>query len=210
MVKIDSTARIDREVVLGEGVEVGPYSILQGKIVVGDHTKIGAFTVIEGRVEIGSCCNIGHHVVVGAPPQDLSYQGEETQVVIGERTTLREFVTVHRATGENNATVIGDDCFIMAYCHVAHNCRLGQGVTMANNSTPGRLCGNRGLGHLEWMGRSSPICTSGEISYGGRPFQSGNGYSSLYLGRWTPGSDFRFKCGGDEKKRDRGRTKGEN
>ena len=88
MVKIDSTARIDREVVLGEGVEVGPYSILQGKIVVGDHTKIGAFTVIEGRVEIGSCCNIGHHVVVGAPPQDLSYQGEETQVVIGERTTL--------------------------------------------------------------------------------------------------------------------------
>lgn len=135
MVKIDSTARIDREVVLGEGVEVGPYSILQGKIVVGDHTKIGAFTVIEGRVEIGSCCNIGHHVVVGAPPQDLSYQGEETQVVIGERTTLREFVTVHRATGENNATVIGDDCFIMAYCHVAHNCRLGQGVTMANNST---------------------------------------------------------------------------
>ena len=170
-------------------VEVGPYSILQGKIVVGDHTKIGAFTVIEGRVEIGSCCNIGHHVVVGAPPQDLSYQGEETQVVIGERTTLREFVTVHRATGENNATVIGDDCFIMAYCHVAHNV-AGEGY-MANNSLAGYVKSR--LGHLEWMGRVHQFAS--EISYGGRPFQSGNGYSS-YTSRWTPGSDFRFKCGG--------------
>ena len=134
MNKIDSTAKIGKEVELGEEVEIGPYSILQGKIKVGDYTKIGAFAVMEGRVKVGSYCNIGHHVVIGTPPQDLSYRGEETQVIIGDRTTLREFVTVHRATGEGKVTSIGDDCFIMAFCHIAHNCHLGNGITMANNS----------------------------------------------------------------------------
>ncbi|MDI3542938.1 MAG: UDP-N-acetylglucosamine acyltransferase [Candidatus Atribacteria bacterium] len=135
MNKIDSTAKIGTEVELGEGVEIGPYSILQGKIKVGDYTKIGAFAVMEASVKVGSHCNIGHHVVIGTPPQDLSYRGEETQVIIGDRTTLREFVTVHRATGEGKATSVGDDCFIMAYCHIAHNCHLGNKITMANNST---------------------------------------------------------------------------
>lgn len=134
MNKIDSTAKIGKEVELGEEVEIGPYSILQGKIKVGDYTKVGAFAVMEGRVKVGSYCNIGHHVVIGTPPQDLSYRGEETQVIIGDRTTLREFVTVHRATGEGKVTSIGDDCFIMAFCHIAHNCHLGNGITMANNS----------------------------------------------------------------------------
>lgn len=134
MNKIDSTAKIGKEVELGEGIEIGPYSILQGKIKVGDYTKVGAFAVMEGRVKVGSYCNIGHHVVIGTPPQDLSYRGEETQVIIGDRTTLREFVTVHRATGEGKVTSIGDDCFIMAFCHIAHNCHLGNGITMANNS----------------------------------------------------------------------------
>jgi len=132
--KIDSTAKIGKEVELGEGIEIGPYSILQGKIKVGDYTKVGAFAIMEGRVKVGSYCNIGHHVVIGTPPQDLSYRGEETQVIIGDRTTLREFVTVHRATGEGKVTSIGDDCFIMAFCHIAHNCHLGNGITMANNS----------------------------------------------------------------------------
>lgn len=134
MNKIDSTAKIGKEVELGEGVEIGPYSILQGKIKIGDYTKVGAFTIMEGRVEIGPYCNIGHHTVIGTPPQDLSYRGEETRVIIGDRTTLREFATVHRATGEGKITSIGDDCFIMAFCHIAHNCRLGNGITMANNS----------------------------------------------------------------------------
>mgnify|MGYP001381346380 CR=1 FL=1 len=134
MNKIDSTAKIGKEVELGEGIEIGPYSILQGKIKVGDYTKVGAFAIMEGRVKVGSYCNIGHHVVIGTPPQDLSYRGEETQVIIGDRTTLREFVTVHRATGEGKVTSIGDDCFIMAFCHIAHNCHLGNGITMANNS----------------------------------------------------------------------------
>ncbi|HXL01652.1 MAG TPA: acyl-ACP--UDP-N-acetylglucosamine O-acyltransferase [Candidatus Atribacteria bacterium] len=134
MKKIDPTAKIEKEVEIGEEVEIGPYSILQGEIKVGAHTKIGAFTVMEGKVKVGPYCNIGHHVVIGTPPQDLSYRGEETQVVIGDRTTLREFVTVHRATGEGKITSIGDDCLIMAYCHIAHNCRLGNGITMANSS----------------------------------------------------------------------------
>lgn len=132
---IDPTARIDSEAQLGESVEVGPYAIIRGRVKIGDGTRIGSFVVLEGLVEIGPSCFIGHHSVIGAPPQDVAFRGEESRVVIEEGTVLREFVTVHRATGEGNVTYIGKGCFIMAYCHVAHNCFVGNGVTMANGAS---------------------------------------------------------------------------
>lgn len=134
MVKIDPTARVSEKAILEEGVEVGPYAIIGENVKIGAYTSVGPFAVLEGRVEIGPHCVIGPHAVIGAPPQDLSYQGEETAVIIGERTTIREFVTIHRATGEGKVTKIGRACFIMAYCHVAHNCSIGDGVVMANGA----------------------------------------------------------------------------
>ncbi len=130
--QIDPTARIAQGAIIGEGVEIGPYVIVGEKVRIGAYTKIGAFVVVEGQVEVGAHCFIGCHSVIGTPPQDVSYRGEETKVVIGDRTILREFVTIHRATGEGKMTHLGEDCFIMAYCHIAHNCFLGNGVTMAN------------------------------------------------------------------------------
>lgn len=131
---IHPTACVEKGAVLDRNVEVGPYSIIGKKAEIAEGAKIGAFSVIEGRVKIGKNCNIGHHVVLGAPPQDVAYRGEDTEVVIGDHTILREFVTVHRATGEGNSTRIGNNCFIMAYCHIAHNCELGDEVTMANGA----------------------------------------------------------------------------
>ncbi len=133
-VNIHPTACVEAGAVLDKNVEVGPYSIIGGQVRIGEGTRIGAFSVIEGRVSIGKGCTIGHHVVLGAPPQDVAYGGEDTEVVIGDHTILREFVTVHRATGKGKSTRIGNSCFIMACCHVAHNCEIGDEVTMANGA----------------------------------------------------------------------------
>lgn len=133
-VNIHPTACIEKGALLDAGVEVGPYSIVGGGARIGEGTRIGAFSVIEGRVSIGRNCTIGHHVVLGAPPQDVAYRGEDSEVVIGDNTVLREFVTIHRATGEGKSTRVGNNCFIMAYCHIAHNCEIGDEVTMANGA----------------------------------------------------------------------------
>lgn len=132
---IHRTALVDPEAQIGENVEIGPYVVIRGKVTIGDGTKIAPFAVLEGTVEVGPSCFIGHHAVIGTPPQDVSFRGEESKVVIGEGTVLREFVTVHRATGEGKVTHIGKSCFIMAYCHIAHNCFVGNGVTMANGAS---------------------------------------------------------------------------
>lgn len=132
---IDRTALIDPEAQIGKDVEIGPYVVIRGKVTIGDGTRIGPFAVLEGRVEVGPFCVIGHHAVIGTPPQDVAFRGEESGVVIGEGTVLREFVTVHRATGEGKVTHIGRSCFIMAYCHIAHNCFVGDEVTMANGAS---------------------------------------------------------------------------
>jgi|YNPBryunderm2012_1023409.scaffolds.fasta_scaffold21871_2 UDP-N-acetylglucosamine acyltransferase len=167
---IDPTARVSGEAVLAEGVEVGPYAILGRGVRVGAYTRIGPFAVLEGRVEVGAHCIIGPHAVIGAPPQDLSYRGEETGVVIGERTTIREFVTIHRATGEGKVTRIGEECFIMAYCHIAHNCSVGNGVVMANGAM---LCGHvtvedwatlSGLSGIHQFVRLGRLCMVGGLA----------------------------------------------
>ena len=133
--KIDPRAIIEEGAVLAENIEIGPYTIIGKNVTVHDYTRIGAGVILEGNVHIGSKCIIGHHAVIGTPPQDLSYRGEESGVWIGDETVIREFSTVHRATGLGNETRIGKKCFIMSYCHIAHNCWIGDEVTMANNAS---------------------------------------------------------------------------
>ena len=133
--KIDPRAVIEKGAVLGEDVEVGPYTIIGKNVTIGESTRIGSGVILEGEVHIGSGCFIGHHAVIGTPPQDVSYRGEDTKVLIGDGTIIREFSTIHRATGEGNETRIGKKCFIMSYCHIAHNCWVGDEVTMANSAS---------------------------------------------------------------------------
>jgi UDP-N-acetylglucosamine acyltransferase len=132
MLDIHATAVVHPKAEIGADVTVGPYSVIGPDVVVGDGTWIGAHAVLEGRTTLGKRNRIFHGAVLGAAPQDLKYRGETTYLRIGDDTCIREFATLHLACVEGEATVIGDRCLLMAYVHVAHNCRIGSDVILAN------------------------------------------------------------------------------
>ncbi len=130
---IHPTAIIDPDAILGEGVEVGPYAVVGRRVTLGDGCTIGSHAIVESHVRVGKGSRIFSFASIGAVPQDLKYAGEESWVEIGEGCTIREYVTVHRGTGEGGGvTRVGDRVLLMAYCHVAHDCRVGDRVVMAN------------------------------------------------------------------------------
>ena len=131
---IHKTAVIADGAVIHDTAELGPFAVIGPNVKIGAGTRIGAHVVIDGHTTIGENCNIFAGAAIGLEPQDLKYGGEATGVIIGNRNVIREYVTIHRATKEGN-TVLGDDCFLMNYCHIAHNCQVGNGVIMANSST---------------------------------------------------------------------------
>ena len=138
MNRIHATAIIDPNAELGDGVTVGPYSIIGEHVKIGDGTVIDSHALIEKWTEIGSNCKISSFTSIGTPPQDISYAGEETRVVIGDRNTIREYATVHRGTKKGGGvTTVGSDNYIMAYVHVAHDCLIGNHIVMANAATLG-------------------------------------------------------------------------
>jgi UDP-N-acetylglucosamine acyltransferase len=123
---------------LAEGVVVEPFAVIGAGVRVGHGARIGSHCVLEGDTEIGGDSQIGSHTVIGSAPQDVKYHGEPTRVLIGERTVIREFVSIHRAsTGSEGTTSVGSDCYLMAYSHIAHDCRVGDQVVMANQATLG-------------------------------------------------------------------------
>ncbi len=132
MNNIHSTAIISKNAIIGDNIEIGPYTIIKDKVTIRDDVFIQSNVLIEGRTVIGDGCQISHSAVIGTPPQDLKYKGADTEVIIGKDTIIREFVTINRATGEGGRTIVGDNCFLMAYVHIAHNCKLGNNVILAN------------------------------------------------------------------------------
>jgi UDP-N-acetylglucosamine acyltransferase len=133
--KIHPTAIIAPDCQLGEGVEIGAYSIIGTDVRIGKNTIIGPHVVIDKYTQIGEGCHIFQFASIGADPQDLKFGGEKTRVVIGNFNTIREFVTIHRSTTHDiGVTIIGDHNLIMAYCHVAHNCKLGNNIVMSNSA----------------------------------------------------------------------------
>jgi UDP-N-acetylglucosamine acyltransferase len=129
---IDSTALIAPGAQLGDDVVVGPYAVIGANVTVGDRTVIGPHVVLEGWTQIGQDSKIHVGAVIGSDPQDLKFTGGRSWVRIGDRNTIREYVTIHRATSEGEETVVGDDNLLMAYVHVAHNCVIGNHVILAN------------------------------------------------------------------------------
>jgi UDP-N-acetylglucosamine acyltransferase len=129
---IHPTAIVHPSVVIGNGVEIGPYCVVGEHVTLGAGTKLLANAVINGHTAIGEECVIYPFTSIGMASQDRKYHGERAYTAIGNRTTIREYVSVHRATGESSITSIGDDCLLLAYTHIAHNCRIGNGVTMSN------------------------------------------------------------------------------
>ena len=129
---IHPTAIIDPTAQIGEEVEIGAYSIVGPHCVVGDGTVLGPHVVLETQVLLGSNCLVRSGAVLGGPPQDHKFKGEESYVRIGDRTQIREFVTIHRSTGAGTATTVGDDCMVMAYVHIGHNCEVGDHVMLSS------------------------------------------------------------------------------
>ncbi len=137
-VDIHGSAVVHPGAQISDDVEIGPHSVIGEHVSIGRGTKIGSQVVVEDFSSIGEDNNIFTGAVIGTIPQDLKFKGEKSFLEIGNRNTIREFVTINRGTSKGGGkTVIGDDNLLMAYCHVAHDCNLGNHVVMANAATLG-------------------------------------------------------------------------
>lgn len=165
---IHSTAIIDSGAELDSSVSVAPYAVIEKGAMIGGDTEIGPHSLITGKTTIGKGNRIGPFTAIGAPPQDIKYKDEDTELVIGDNNTIREYSSIHRGTaGGHGVTTIGDNNFFMTYSHVAHDCILGNNIIMVNSVSLG--------GHVtvgDWVTISGlsaihPFCTIGEFAYVG-------------------------------------------
>lgn len=133
---IHPTALVDPKAEIGGNVEIGPYSVIEKGVSIGEGTKIGPHVVIREGTQIGRGCQIFQFSSIGEAPQATAYRGEPTLLQIGDHNIVREFVTLHRGTVKGGGkTVLGNQNFIMAYSHIAHDCQVGNHVVMANGAT---------------------------------------------------------------------------
>ena len=141
---IHPTAIIDADAEIGPDVAIGPYAIVRGNVTIGAGTEIGPYTIIDEYVQVGPDCRIFQYASIGAAPQDLKYHGEKTYLKIGRGTIIREFATINRGTAFGGGyTEVGEENYLMAYTHIAHDCKTGKQVILANNAT---LAGHIELG----------------------------------------------------------------
>jgi UDP-N-acetylglucosamine acyltransferase len=147
---IDTRTVIDKDADIADSARVGAYSVIGPDVVIGEGTVIGPHVVINGPARIGRENNIHQFASLGDAPQDKKYNGEPTLLEIGDRNTIREFVTMNRGTAQDEGiTRIGDDNWIMAYVHIAHDCRVGSQTIFANNAS---LAGHVTVGDFAILG----------------------------------------------------------
>ena len=133
---IHPTAIVDRSAEIDTHVTIGPYAIIKSDVRIGSGTTIGPYTTIENYVSIGENCQIFQYAAIGGAPQDLKFHGEKSYLTIGRGTIIREFVTINRGTEAGGGiTEVGEENYLMAYTHIAHDCKTGRQVILANNST---------------------------------------------------------------------------
>ena len=153
--KIHPTALVDHGAELAADVVVGPYAVIGPQVVIGAGSSIGAHCVVEGHTRIGRDNRIFQFASIGAAPQDMKYRGEPTRLEIGDRNTLREFVTVNTGTLQGGGvTRVGHDNWVMAYVHIAHDVQLGSHCVLANNAT---LAGHVQVGDWATVGGLSGV-----------------------------------------------------
>ena len=133
--QVHKTAIISKEAELGEDVVIGPYAVISGKAVIGAGSKLASHCVVEGNTTIGKNCEIFTGAVIGSRPQDLKYKGEKVYLEVGDNNIIREYCTLNPGTEEGSKTIVGSGNLIMAYSHVAHDCRVGDNCVLANGST---------------------------------------------------------------------------
>ena len=164
---------MDSDADLGQHVTVGPYSIVGPGVSIGDNTEIGNHVTISAGTKIGNDCKIFHSASIGEIPQDLKYDNEDTVVTIGDRTVIREFVTINKGTNALGRTVVGADCLLMASTHIAHDCFIGDHVIMSNLATLG--------GHVtigDWVILSGGVLVHQFCKVGDHAFIGAGGFIS--------------------------------
>ena len=129
---VHPTALVDPGAHLGDGVSIGPFAVIGPDVWIGTGTHVGPHAVIERNTRLGAGCSVGAGSVLGAAPQDRKFKGTDTWLEVGDDTVIREYATLHRATEATGVTRIGAGCFLMTYVHVAHDCIIEDGVTIAN------------------------------------------------------------------------------
>jgi UDP-N-acetylglucosamine acyltransferase len=155
MKTIHATAIINPNATMGKDISIGPYCIVGQDVHLGDGVRLHSHVVIDGRTTIGTETEIYPFSSIGLPPQDLKYKGEESELIIGARNTIREYVTMNPGTADGGMrTIIGDDCLFMASTHVAHDCIVGNHVIMANNAT---IAGHVEVGDFAIIGGLSAV-----------------------------------------------------
>ncbi len=132
MVKIHPTAIVSPKAEIADDVEVGPYAIIGDNVIIDSGTTIGPGTWIKNHVVIGKNNRIGSHVLIGGEPQDVNWKEKIARVEIGDENIIREYVSIHASTSPERTTRIGNNNFLMAYVHVAHDCKIGNGVIIVN------------------------------------------------------------------------------
>jgi UDP-N-acetylglucosamine acyltransferase len=155
MARIHPTAIVDPDADLDASVSVGPYAVIGPHVRIGARTSIGAHCVVDGHTTLGNDNRIFAFASIGGPPQDKKYGGEPTQLTIGHGNTIREYVTINTGTAQDaGVTRLGDDNWIMAYVHVAHDCQLGSHLILANAV---QLAGHVQLGDWVFLGGLSGV-----------------------------------------------------
>ena len=186
--KVHPTSVLSPNVILEEDVEIGPYCNIQGQVRIGKGTFIEGHVTVgyrHGIVEIGKNNHISPGAVIGGPPQDISYKGEPTKLIIGDNNIIREFTTFNLATSKGDGiTSIGNNCYFMAYSHVGHDCKIGNNVIVANNSHFGGHCevednvvigGVCAFNQFSKVGRNSFVAGSSIVNKDILPFSRAQG-----------------------------------
>lgn len=130
---IHKKAEISSKAEIGRNVKIGPFTVIEEDVIINDGTEIGSNVIIGSGARIGKNCKIFHGAVLATVPQDLKFKNEKTTLEVGNSTTIREYATLNRGTTDHWKTVVGDNCLLMAYSHVAHDCTLGNNVIIANS-----------------------------------------------------------------------------
>ncbi|MCL2000528.1 MAG: acyl-ACP--UDP-N-acetylglucosamine O-acyltransferase [Planctomycetes bacterium] len=164
--RIHPHACIHPTATLGEDVEIGPFAVVGPEVKIGSRSKLMPHCHIVGRTAIGNDCLVSTSAVVGGDPQDLKFRGEDTDLVIGDRTRIGEFATINRGTGVGGGkTSVGDDCMIMAYVHIAHDCTIDNHVVLTNST---QLAGHIHIEDWAWVSGGCMIhhfVTIGSMSF---------------------------------------------
>ncbi|WP_076791685.1 acyl-ACP--UDP-N-acetylglucosamine O-acyltransferase [Chlorobium sp. KB01] len=185
---VHATAVIGQNVVLGEGVTIGPYTVIDDDVEIGDGTTIAPHVYIASGARIGRDCRIHSGAVLATAPQDLKFAGEQTWLYIGDRTVIRECVTLNRGTKASGKTVVGSDNLIMAYVHAGHDCVIGNNVVIANSVQFGGHCevgdyavigGLAGVHQFVRIGRFAMVGGIARASLDVPPFVMAGGHDSF-------------------------------